>query len=192
MSFNIKENIILSLGKDATLTGRDEIWKEVFKMKTDPLIGAGFESFWLGDRLETLWEKFPFQPNQAHNGYIETYINLGLIGFFSLCSVIFSSFRNIRKMLMFPLDLDFGRFRMGFLSAFIIYNISEAACRGLHFLFLIFFIIAIEYPHVKAETVNKLAGTYELHPTLIAHWKHRLQKEMSEIFSVRRDKRERD
>jgi putative transposase len=31
-----------------------------------------------------------------------------------------------------------------------------------------------------------------VHPTQIAHWKHRLQKAMSEIFSVRRDKRERD
>ena len=31
-----------------------------------------------------------------------------------------------------------------------------------------------------------------MHPTQIAHWKHRLQQEMSEIFSVRRDNRERD
>jgi putative transposase len=31
-----------------------------------------------------------------------------------------------------------------------------------------------------------------VHPTQIAHWKHRLQKEMSAIFSVRRDKGARD
>ena len=42
------------------------------------------------------------------------------------------------------------------------------------------------------KTVNELASTYGVHPTQIAHWKHRLQQEMSEIFSVRRDKRERD
>src|SRR4029453_6949617 len=42
------------------------------------------------------------------------------------------------------------------------------------------------------KTVNGLASTYGVHPTQSAHWKHRLQKEMSEIFSVRRDKRERD
>jgi putative transposase len=42
------------------------------------------------------------------------------------------------------------------------------------------------------KTVNELASTYGVHPTQIAHWKHRLQKEMPEIFSVRRDKRERD
>jgi len=42
------------------------------------------------------------------------------------------------------------------------------------------------------KTVNELASTYGVHPTQIAHWKHRLQQEMSEIFSVRREKRERD
>ena len=42
------------------------------------------------------------------------------------------------------------------------------------------------------KTVNELASTYGVHPTQIAHWKHRLQQEMSEIFSVRRAKRERD
>jgi transposase-like protein len=40
------------------------------------------------------------------------------------------------------------------------------------------------------KTVNELASTYGVHPTQIAHWKHRLQKEMPEIFSVRRTRRE--
>jgi putative transposase len=42
------------------------------------------------------------------------------------------------------------------------------------------------------KTVNELASTYGVHPTQIAHWQHRLHKEMPEIFSVRRDQRERD
>jgi transposase-like protein len=40
------------------------------------------------------------------------------------------------------------------------------------------------------KTVNELASTYGVHPTQIAHWKHRLQKEMPDLFSVRRAKRE--
>jgi putative transposase len=42
------------------------------------------------------------------------------------------------------------------------------------------------------KTVNELASTYGVHPTQIAHWKHRLQREMSEIFSARRAKRAQD
>ena len=42
------------------------------------------------------------------------------------------------------------------------------------------------------KTVNELASTYGVHPTQIAHWKHRLQKEMPEIFSARRAKRAHD
>src|SRR5262245_34796812 len=42
------------------------------------------------------------------------------------------------------------------------------------------------------KTVNELASTYGVHPTQIAHWKHRLQKEMPDIFSVRRAKRAQD
>jgi putative transposase len=41
------------------------------------------------------------------------------------------------------------------------------------------------------QTVNELASTC-IHPTQIAHGKHRLQKEMPEIFSARRAKREQD
>ena len=42
------------------------------------------------------------------------------------------------------------------------------------------------------KTVNELASAYGVHPTQIAHWKHRLSKEMPDIFSARRDKRDRD
>jgi putative transposase len=42
------------------------------------------------------------------------------------------------------------------------------------------------------KTVNELASIYGVHPTQIAHWKHRLQQEMPEIFSARRAKHEHD
>ena len=42
------------------------------------------------------------------------------------------------------------------------------------------------------KTVNERASTYGVHPTQIAHWKPRLPKEMPEMFSARRAKREQD
>jgi transposase-like protein len=42
------------------------------------------------------------------------------------------------------------------------------------------------------KTVNELASTYGVHPTQITHWRHQLQKEVSQIFSASRAKREHD
>jgi transposase-like protein len=42
------------------------------------------------------------------------------------------------------------------------------------------------------KTVNELASTYGVHPTQITHWKHQLPKEVPDIFSARRAKREHD
>ena len=42
------------------------------------------------------------------------------------------------------------------------------------------------------KTVNEFARAYGVHPTQITHWKHQLQKEVPDIFSARRAKREHD
>ena len=42
------------------------------------------------------------------------------------------------------------------------------------------------------QTVNELASTYGVHPTHIAPWKHRLHKEMPDMFSARRATRAQD
>ena len=42
------------------------------------------------------------------------------------------------------------------------------------------------------KTVKELASTYGVHPTPIAHWKPRLQKERPELFSARRAQRAND
>ena len=67
------------MGRDSTLTGRTEIWTHVLWVAGNPLLGTGFESFWLGDRLANVWSIMP-GIQEAHNGYLEVYLNLGWIG----------------------------------------------------------------------------------------------------------------
>src|SRR5439155_20575001 len=78
--FDASDMLIVALGRDSSLTTRTDLWDDVLRFRTNPILGAGFETFWLGYRLEWLQAKHWWGPNQAHNGYLEMYINLGWIG----------------------------------------------------------------------------------------------------------------
>ncbi len=149
-SFGIYAPTVEFLGRNPTLTDRTEVWADLFKIEINPLLGAGFESFWVGHRRELLWEKWWWKPTQAHNGYIETYINLGWVGVALLVTLILSAFRKGRVELL--RDPDYGRFRLAVLLAVVIYNYTEAAFKGVHLVWTMFHLIAIDaLPSVAAS-----------------------------------------
>lgn len=147
-SFGVYALALEFLGKSPTLTDRTLVWADALALQDRPILGFGFESYWLGPRLELLWEKWWWKPNQAHNGYIEMYLNLGIVGVVLLVLVILSTYRKIAAS--FETDFDFARFRMGLLLAILAFNISEAAFKGVHFIWTLFFIIAIDYERSRS------------------------------------------
>jgi exopolysaccharide production protein ExoQ len=151
LTIGIYGPIVEMLGKDATLTDRTAVWADVIGMVNSPLFGTGFESFWLGPRLDALWAKWWWQPNQAHNGYIETYLNLGLIGLGLLGILLFSTFRKITAT--FSTELDFARFRMAFLFVIVLYNFTEATFKAVHLLWTVFYLIALRVPQIGDSKV---------------------------------------
>jgi len=142
--FHVYETVIVMLGRNPTLTDRTLVWDDVLALQHRPLIGYGFESFWLGERLSQLWDKWWWRPTQAHNGYIETYLNLGVIGLTLLGCIILSTFRRISRQLL--TDLELAQLRLAFLIAIILFNYTEAGFRGVGFMWTIFHIIAMEPP----------------------------------------------
>jgi exopolysaccharide production protein ExoQ len=152
-SFNVTAAIIEASGRDATLTGRTELWEVVLQMQQHPVLGFGFESFWLGDRLKILQGMWYFRPTQAHSGYIEMYLNLGWVGLLFFAGVIVSCYMKSRAMLTSSQEMAewviFGRLSMAFLGTYLVYNYTEAAFKTPHFLFVIFLLFAIKYaqPH---------------------------------------------
>jgi len=142
--FGIYGHVVGLSGHDATVAGRAELWGDLLALRTNPIFGVGFESFWLGGRLRTISESRWWHPTEAHNGYLEIYLDLGLIGLFMLVGLIIAIFRKIRLALL--RNFQFGRFRLGFLVATVFYNWTESSFRGLSFVWCIFYIIAMEYP----------------------------------------------
>jgi exopolysaccharide production protein ExoQ len=155
--FGIYANLVHTLGRNLDLTERTELWPNLLKLQPNPIFGAGFESFWLGQRLDQLWERYPWHPNEAHNGYLEIYLNLGIIGVGLFAGVIIETFRKIRRELLSRVEV--GRLRLGFFLAILLYNFTEAAFVSLHFVYAVFFLIAVEYPMAKRLRPRRLTET---------------------------------
>lgn len=148
--FGIYSSFLQILGKDPTLSDRTKVWADLFKMVTNPVLGTGFESFWLGDHLKPLWAKWWWHPNEAHNCYLETYLNLGLVGLVLLLGWMIVTYRKARRNLLD--GLDWGRFRLAFLVAILFYNWTESALRALDPIYFVFYLIAMDYPRPQFDT----------------------------------------
>jgi len=129
-SIFIAPTLLGTLGRDSTLTGRTDIWKLVLSMAGNPLVGTGFESFWLGPRLHRVWNVYRFHLNEAHNGYIEVYINLGWIGITLFGVLVVTGYRNV--IAAFRRDPAMGSLKLAFLVVTVVYNLTEAAIRSLN------------------------------------------------------------
>lgn len=120
--------MVESLGKDPTLTGRKEIWDLVLGMHTNPLIGTGFETFWLGSRLEFMRRALVNQIiNEAHNGYVEVYLNLGWAGLCFIALLLATGYKRITAHIR--QDHEQGCLFLGFLLCALFYEFSEAGFR---------------------------------------------------------------
>ena len=156
LAFGISGRVSESLGRGSELTGRTPLWTALLGMHTNPILGTGFESFWLGERPLQLEGIFFFIPNEAHNGYLETYLTLGLIGVFLLVGLFVATFRKIRLELF--RNFEWGRYRLGFLGALILYNWTEAAFKTLSPLWFVFYLIATDYPRILLATAQASDG----------------------------------
>ena len=134
-----------------SLSGRDEIWELVLSQSTNPLLGAGYESFWLGPRLDWIWST-GWRINGAHNGYLEVYLNLGFVGVFLVLLVMAAVYRNVCKELK-----SFSRlssFSLAIWTAFAFHNTTEADFRtGL--MWVVFVLTALAVSGVASEDVRK-------------------------------------
>jgi len=131
------------LGRDATLTGRTDLWNILLREPINPLVGTGYQSFWLSDAAQRLWETHPFHPNQAHNGYLETYLNGGLAGVLLLLGMIVSPLRGPRAKLLG--EGGFTIIRFAFLFVGVFYNWTEATFNKLSPMWFIVLLAVLEY-----------------------------------------------
>jgi exopolysaccharide production protein ExoQ len=166
--FQINGELAKGVGRDPTLTGRSNIWNAVLSTKTNPIVGTGYESFWLGSRLKQVW-RLAGPVNEAHNGYLELYLNLGLIGIFLLFIFLVASFRTICKKLS---SLELASLGLALWTVLLFYNMTESAAFKGQLLWVIFLIVmvTISADVPVAHEVSAITGSaYESYQWPIQH-----------------------
>ncbi len=75
--------IFTALGRDATLTGRTDIWRYSWDMiQLRPWQGYGLNAFWHGLEGPSAYVELAltYKVAYAHNGYLDMWLSIGLIG----------------------------------------------------------------------------------------------------------------
>jgi exopolysaccharide production protein ExoQ len=163
--FSVESAVLEASGRDSTLTGRTGIWQTVLSEPINPILGTGYASFWLGERLQRIWDLYPNTPLlQAHNGYIEAYLNLGLVGVALLVAMLWTTLTNAKRRLLSTSDasgnlqdIHLQIFGIAYLLAYLVYNITEATFMGLNFLFILYLLVAWDFqrPDISASVYDK-------------------------------------
>ena len=136
--------IAKAMGRKPDLTGRTEIWRMVIPMVPNSILGAGFETFWCGPRVEKFYAMHGgiAMTNEAHNGYIEVYVNLGWLGICLIALILGHGYR--RTVSAFRRDSALGALLVAYVVTAVAYNIGEAGFRmlSLSWFFLLLSVVA--------------------------------------------------
>jgi O-antigen ligase len=132
--------LVQSLGRNQNLTGRTWIWQAVLSLHTNPFIGTGFQTFWMGTRLQKVWDMTAVGIQEAHNGYLDLYLNLGWIGLLFLGGLMVTGYRD--ALGAFSRDPHAGSLRLAFFTAALIFSLTEAGF-GMMSLIWIAFLLAV-------------------------------------------------
>jgi len=169
------EAVAHAVGRQTNLTGRTEIWQTVIPMVPNPIVGAGFDSFWLGPRLDTMWRLYPsLYLNEAHNGYIEIYLNLGVVGVLLIVLLLLSGYRNAVKSFRYGEAFGANSLLLAYVFTAAFYSITEAGFREMFVIwtFLLLAIVGSSQPS-KVRAKNETSETDKL-PAPQSRWRQTL------------------
>jgi exopolysaccharide production protein ExoQ len=155
--FNIEDNVLALLGRDDTFTNRTKVWETVRPLQTNPYLGAGFMSFWNGERMQLIWDRVGRGINQAHNGYLELYLNLGYVGVAFIIVIAVSTLLVLRRQL--KTDYPVAILRLCLVIVALLYNYTEASFYGINNMWVLFLLASINLPRTPVPASVRVPAT---------------------------------
>ena len=149
------------LGRDITLTGRTELWPVLVTMIVQrPWLGYGYSAFWSHDEsgLGISW-----RPTQAHNGFLEVALALGLIGLVIFCFVLV---RGLARALGFlrGQGTPASAWPLMYFVFILLYNITEATALGRNSILWVLFVAGLVNVSPAWRGTGRGAGVFRRRP----------------------------
>ena len=122
--------IIRVTGKDATISGRTQIWAVIREhISQRPLLGTGYGAYWIGPLPRSpsfvfITGKSNFYPSEAHNGYLDIINDLGYVGLACLFGFLLVFLRQSLALLKF--DYKQATLYLALLFEELISNLTES------------------------------------------------------------------
>lgn len=121
------EKIIKIFGKEITLTGRLPLWEKLLVVGREHLwLGYGFNAFWLGWQGPSaeVWADITWLPAHAHNGFLDTWLELGLVGLFF--TILFLIWLFVKSYSLYFRSSKNGLFLILLMVFFVFLNLIES------------------------------------------------------------------
>jgi O-antigen ligase len=147
---DLRQIVTGSMGRNVDLTERTDVWAGAMALGTNPLIGTGFASFWLTSGGHALGQRL--NVGEAHCGYLETYLNGGLIGVGLLLAVLLSAGRNVLRQVVAG-SATASLFATLFVSG-VIYNYTESNFGNGSVVGFVLWLVAMQYEAPGATRIT--------------------------------------
>ena len=147
--FGVTDTLIFMLGRREDLTTRIPTWNILLSMVENPIVGFGYEIFWAGDRLSYFWNKTGTTIISAHNGYLDTYLTLGIIGLsLLLLSIIAGLIKAIKRL---RYEYKYALLRITFIIVCILQNWTESTLKTTCNMVILFLFGILDMPTSMAQ-----------------------------------------
>jgi len=155
------------LGRDATLTGRTDIWAAIGQALAErPWLGYGYGVFWLpeSDPGNILREKVAWAAPSAHNGWLEVCLALGPVAL----GIFILSYGSALMRALSGLRMNWGHlYALGFLAQYSLFSVSESIILKQNSLLWATFVAVV----AKLAVGLKVPGHFRPPAALLMRWR---------------------
>jgi O-antigen ligase len=140
LAFDIKGAIITLLGRKSDLTGRADVWGNYLSMVRNPIFGYGYEIFYTSVMMQKKIDFF----RSTHNGYLEMYLNLGIIGLLFVAGWIATGL--IKIWCYIEIDYSVAIMGIAFIIVVTLYSWTETTFAGTSNMWMLLFLAVMSAP----------------------------------------------